>query len=106
MMAVEKKYKALRVIATLSKVLAFIVGGLAIIGSVIVLAVGVGSSSSSYGNTAVAQLFSGVLGAVALLIYGILIMIYLYGVGEFIYVFLDIEENTRITNQMLAGRHF
>lgn len=104
--SIEKKYKALRIIATIYKVLAFVVGGLCVIGGFLIMIVGVGSSasSSSYYGEGVAALFSGVVGGVFLLIYGAVLFIALYGAGEFVYVFLDIEENTRMTSLALTYR--
>ncbi|HEY4815665.1 MAG TPA: hypothetical protein VIH58_13350 [Chthoniobacterales bacterium] len=107
MMVMEKKYKALRVIATIFKILAFVLGILCLLGSVITLAIGAGagvnSSSSFANNAAFGGLFTGFLGAVVVLVYGVIIFLYLYAMSEFIHVFLDIEENTRLTNHMLSA---
>jgi hypothetical protein len=84
-----------------------VLGILCLLGSVITLAIGVGAgvnSSSSFGNNAAfGGLFTGFLGAVVVLVYGVIIFLYLYAMSEFIHVFLDIEENTRLTNHMLSA---
>ena len=49
-------------------------------------------------------MFGGAAGAAILLLYGAFLFIFLYGLGEWMYVFMDIEENTRKTNEMLASR--
>ena len=104
---VEKKYKALRLISVIYKVLAFVVGGLAVLGGLFILVSGLAGSSGS-GNFSSglgpAALFSGVFGFFFLVMYGAVLFVALYGAGEFILVFLAIEENTRVTNMTLAAR--
>lgn len=105
---VAKKYKALRFIAMLIKILAFVAGALFIIIALIMLVAGVASSSTpkttGFGDAGPMALFSGVVGAIAMLIYGVFVFIFLYAYSEWMYVFMDIEENTRVTNEMLSGR--
>ncbi|HKV39768.1 MAG TPA: hypothetical protein VJX67_11195 [Blastocatellia bacterium] len=106
-MEVEKKYKALRIIATIYKVLAFVVLAICVIGGLVMLAAGIGSGASrdyNFGSVGPAAMLSGFVGALVVIIYGVVLFVMLYGAGEFIYVFLDIEENTRLTNSMLSGR--
>jgi hypothetical protein len=95
----EKKYKALRTIANLYKILAFVFGGIMVIVALIVMASG--ATSSAIGPTA---LFGGFIGGLMMLIYAGFVFIFLYGLGEFIYLFMDIEENTRKTNEMLSRK--
>jgi hypothetical protein len=38
------------------------------------------------------------------IVYGVFVFVFLYAYAEWMYVFMDIEENTRITNEMLTGR--
>jgi hypothetical protein len=102
----SKKYKALRTIAILYKIFAFVSGGLCGIGALISLAAGLESSSRrgafDLGSSFMA---GGFFGAFLLGLYGAFLFIFFYGIGEFIYVFLDIEENTRLTNKMLSERN-
>src|SRR5689334_2642566 len=108
MMVSEKKYKALRVIATIYKIFAFIAAGLCIIVALVMLVAGIGSgmATSSRDTFGVQSLgvFRGFLGAVVMFFYGAVLFVVLYGAGEFIYVFLDIGENTRLTNHVLSTR--
>ncbi|MEK6325497.1 MAG: hypothetical protein AABN33_27975 [Acidobacteriota bacterium] len=39
-----------------------------------------------------------------MLVYGVFVFIFLYAYSEWMYVFMDIEENTRLTNEMLSER--
>lgn len=101
----EKRYKALRLIAMLYKILAFVAGGACILMALFMLVSGIATSSS---NTAIGAnpmaIFGGVLGGLVLLVFGAFVFIFLYGLAEWMYVFMDIEENTRKTNEMLASR--
>ena len=98
----EKKYKALRTIANIYKIMAFVVGGILAIAALITMASGAASSTSSLGGPA--ALFGGFLFGVIMLVYAGFAFVFLYGMGEFIYLFLDIEENTRKTNDLLSRR--
>jgi len=106
----EQKYKALRIIATLYKVLAVIVAGLTLLAALAFCALGIisgGASSQSSsmpfggaGNIvggAVGGIFTGIFA----LIYGGLTALGLYGFGELVMVLLSIEESTRGSYVML-----
>ena len=101
---VEKKYKALRLIAMLYKILAFVAAGACVLGALFMFVTGVATSSRSpvLGPDPTA-IFGGAVGGLLLLIYGAFLFIFLYGLGEWMTVFMDIEENTRKTNEMLAS---
>lgn len=105
----EKRYRALRTIGTIYKVLGTIAGILTLLG---VLA---GCATSVLGGAALDQfgqdltgigMFGGVVGGVIfsliLALNGGLIALTLYSLGEGIYLFLAIEENTRYTAQVLS----
>lgn len=100
--AVGAKYKALRTIANLYKILAFVLGGILVIGALIIMASGAASSTGSLGGPS--MLAGGFIGGLIMLIYAGLVFVGLYGFGEFIYLFLDIEENTRKTNELLSRK--
>ncbi len=89
----------------LYKILAFVAGGACILMALFMLVSGIATSSS---NTAIGAnpmaIFGGVLGGLVLLVFGAFVFIFLYGLAEWMYVFMDIEENTRKTNEMLASR--
>ncbi|MGA9772832.1 MAG: zinc-ribbon domain-containing protein [Blastocatellia bacterium] len=97
----DKKYKALRTIANLYKILAFVLGGLMVIGALIVMASGAVGTSSLGGPSMMA---GGFIGGLIMIIYAGLVFVGFYGLGEFIYLFLDIEENTRKTNDLLSKK--
>jgi uncharacterized membrane protein len=85
------KYQALRIMSVIFKVLA----GLAVIISVIVALIALGSSSR-FGASGLA---GGFFGAVVSILYGAFVGLYLFAFAEFILVFLDIEQNTRETEE-------
>lgn len=98
----EKKYKALRTIANIYKIMAFVIGGLLAIVALITMASGAASSTSSFGGPA--AMFGGFIFGLIMLVYAGFAFVFLYGMGEFIYLFLDIEENTRKTSEFLSKR--
>jgi zinc-ribbon domain len=110
--AVQRKYKVLRFIAVLMKVFAFIAGGILSIAGLMLIVAGASAGSRGggpfVGNTSLdigpTGLWGGALTGLALLAYGVFVFIFLYAYSEWMYVFMDIEENTRVTNEMLSGR--
>ena len=108
---VKKKYRALRVIAFIVQVLAWVSLVLAILG--VVGAIGAGAYLGQFStatleglningaNLSIGGILAGILGAVAVLLVGILIFILLLAASENIYVQLDIEQNMRQTNDYL-----
>ena len=113
----EKKFKALRFVGTIYKVIGIIAGVLTVIGSLgfCLMSILGGSvinsilnSVSNYGggsSSGPAGLFGGILGGVVIggiiLLYGGITSITLYALGEGIYLFIGIEENTRTTAFLL-----
>ena len=104
--SVQKKYKVLRLIAVLIKVFAFVAAAILIVLGLIMLVAGAASSSrtATSFNAGPGAFFGGVVGGVIMFIYGVFVFIFLYAYSEWMYVFMDIEENTRITNAMLSER--
>lgn len=102
---VAKRYKALRLIARLYKILAFVVGGVCVLMALFMFVSGIATTAST---TAMGldpmAIFGGAVGGLFPLVYGAFVFIFLYGLAEWMYVFMDIEENTRRTNEMLATR--
>lgn len=103
---VQKKYKVLRLIAVLIKVFAFIAAAILIIAGLAMLVAGAASSSrgTTFGDAGPGALFGGVVGGLIMLVYAVFVFVFLYAYSEWMYVFMDIEENTRVTNEMLSGR--
>jgi len=95
---VTQRYKALRVMAVLYKVLAFILAGISAILGLITLTSPRTFGIAYYGG-------ANVLAALFWFISGALTFVFLYGAGEFILLFINIEENTRITNEILQRRN-
>jgi hypothetical protein len=100
----SRKYKALRTIANLYKALGVILG-LIFCGAAF-LAFVAAVSSQSGGRDEIARVLGGfgIVGAFLSVVYGGILFIFFYGLGEFIFVFIDIEANTRITNEMLTTK--
>jgi hypothetical protein len=103
---VARKYKTLRLIAMLYKVLAFVSGGGCLLLALYLI---LSSFTSKPENTLTIGLdptavFGGAIGGLILLVFGSFLFIFLYGLGEWMYVFMDIEENTRKTNELLASK--
>ena len=106
---VKRKYKALRLIAVLLKILAVIAGVALIIGGLVMAVAGAASSSRTsttptFSEPGPAALFGGLVGGLVLIVYGVFVFVFLYAYAEWMYVFMDIEENTRLTNEMLSAR--
>lgn len=106
----EKRYGALRIIGTIYKVLGIVVGVITVLGAL-------GSCLSSLlGGAALgglgedvggglfaggASLLLGLLIAVVSLIYGGAVAVSLYALGEGVFLFISLEENTRRTTELL-----
>jgi len=107
MPAVTKKYKILRLIAVLMKILAVVVGALLIIVGLVMIVAGAAASSKAtpaFPDSGPAAFFGSLVGGLIMLVYGVFVSIFLYAYAEWMYVFMDIEENTRVTNEMLSAR--
>jgi len=109
----EKKFKVLRIIGTVWKVLAWITLIFGIIGAFGTLLASIfgggfmGQMMRPYGQqgTPWAQGFGvvgGIIAFVVTLIIAVFYFLMLYAIGEMIYLFLDVEENTRITAQWIS----
>jgi len=107
---VEKRFTVLRIVATLYKILGWIilvVGTLASLGIFVAgLLGGAGVSQYMSRGSQLGGLMSGALGGlVAAVISFLLTLLYFvltYGVGEVIYLFVAIEENTRATSAWIG----
>ena len=93
----------------LMRILAVVVGAIMIIVGLVVIVTGAASSTQStstpqFPDTGPTALLGGLVGGLVLIVYGVFVFIFLYAYAEWMYVFMDIEENTRLTNQMLSER--
>ncbi len=105
--SVKRKYKALRLIAVLMKIFAVVAGAILIIAGLVMIAAGAASSSkttTAFPDAGPTAFFGGLVGGLIMFVYGIFLFVFLYAYAEWMYVFMDIEENTRITNEMLSAR--
>jgi hypothetical protein len=112
---VEPRYRALRIIGTIYKVLGGVAGVITILVVVSICASSVlgGAAIGSLGRElggrpGVGSLFTGAIGGLLVslfaIVYGGAIAVTLYGFGEGIYLLLAVEENTRATAQLLRGQ--
>jgi zinc ribbon protein len=111
--SIEKKYRMLRLAAMMMKIAAFVVGGLLVIIGLITMILGItgGSQpSTTFGGSGLGQgagaasLMTGFVGGLLLIVNGFIVFIGLYAYSEVLHVMMDLEENTRRTNEMLARR--
>jgi hypothetical protein len=84
----ENRYPALRVISVVFKVLAVLAAVFGLIGALV-------------GVVQMAGDATGGLLALVSLLYGGLLCIYMFAASEAIRVFIDVESNTRLTNDLL-----
>ena len=107
MPAVKRKYKVLRLIAVLMKILSVVIGAILIIAGLVMIVAGATASTPStptFPDTGPTALLGGVVGGLIAIVYGVFVFVFLYAYAEWMYVFMDIEENTRMTSEMLSAR--
>jgi len=109
MPTVEKRFKALRFIAVLIKIAAFVVAALSVIVALVFIIGGIGGAATTSRNSPFeaagpAAFMGGFVGGILMLVYGAFLFVILYAYAEVIYLFLGIEENTRLTNEVLRSR--
>lgn len=99
----EKRYTALRVYATICKILGVLVALLTVLGIILLVVAATGFSSrlAMYGLNSMELV---VLSAVFLLIGGGMWALGLFALGEFIALFINIEENTRYSAILMRDR--
>ncbi len=112
-MEIEKKFRVLRIIGTIWKILAWIaliVGILSAIGILLTSVLGGGimrEFGRQYGDAPWASWAFGLAGglvAFAISLIGTIVyFLALYAVGELVYLLLSIEENTRLTGQWIQA---
>ena len=107
-------YRALNIISTVYKVIGAIVGVitllavLAICASSVLGGAAIDSLGREFGSGGGAGLLSGVFGGIlvslVVILYGGVIAVTLYAIGEAIHLLLALEVNTRMTAQILRGQ--
>ena len=104
-MTTPKRYTALRVIATLLKILAWITLILSIVGAIAVGTGGMLNTNQILGEplsrSPLASMVAGLGGALLSLLFGVLYFIAFYAAGQSINLQIDVEHNTRETHELL-----
>jgi presenilin-like A22 family membrane protease len=101
----EKRFRALRTIATIYKILACVILILGVLFALVLFSSFLlGSATMAQRDLPTFMLTGGVaavFGATFTLVYAVVLFLILYGAGEGIYLALAIEENTRESSQLL-----
>lgn len=102
----QKKYGVLRIIATINKILAWLVLVLGVLGGCVSLGVGLLPALSSAGSRGapgllVGGLAAGMVTGVGAIFVSVIYFLVFYSFGELIYLLIDLEENTRTTAERL-----
>jgi hypothetical protein len=101
----QKRFRALRIIGTFYKILAWIALLIGALGGVALIVGGGLGGVASMEREGLSGLLGGALagsvGGLFFLIGGAIYFIILYAIGDSIYLFLTIEENTRETSMLL-----
>jgi hypothetical protein len=112
----EHRYRALRTIASIYRIMGYIVLGLtilvvlAICGASVISGSSLQSLSQQFGvgsrGTGIAEsIFGGLIASLFAILYGGITSISLIGIGEAIYLFIAVEENTRKTALLLENQN-
>jgi hypothetical protein len=101
----QKKYRALRIVATIWKVLAWVVLVVSVLGGCGTLAFGVlgGAAARSTNFGLGGGLIGGLVAALVAIFLGVLYFVSLYAFAELVDVMLALEENTRMTAEQLKS---
>ena len=98
----QRRYRALRIVATVYKVFGLLVGIATVLIVIGMFAMGVFGGAAGHGMgqggaafPLMTGIFGGVLGGLIALLYGGIVAVTLYAIGEAIYLLLALEENTR-----------
>jgi hypothetical protein len=95
----EKRFKALRTIGSIFKVLGVIMAVFTVIGALAACGLTIAGSSMTSQFSSSTNIMSGALGGVligvVILLYGGISSLTMYGMGELVFLLIDMEENTR-----------
>lgn len=98
----EKKFKILRLIGSIYKILGIIAAVLTIVGSLGICVTSVAGSAfmetfEDQLGTLISGTVAGIIAAGVTLLYGAIMALMLYGLGEGMFLLISLEENTRKT---------
>ncbi|MBI5032779.1 MAG: hypothetical protein HZB51_19820 [Chloroflexi bacterium] len=105
----QQKFRVLRIVAIIWKVLAWLVLVLSILGGCGTLAMGLlagggaAARSSDMLGIGLTGVVGGIVTALAAIFFGILYFVFLYAFAELVDVMLALEENTRATAEQLKS---
>ncbi len=99
----QPKFRVLRIVATLFKILAWIVLVLGLLGSCGALASGLMPAVQGGGRGDMIGLAAGIGGAIGALVGTLIAFVVFYAYGDLISLLISLEENTRLTAERLAG---
>ncbi len=98
------KFRMLRIVSTILKILAWLVLVLGVLGGCATLVLGLAGGSSARGEFGpLAGLLSGAVGGVVLILFALLYFLFIYAYGELISLLIALEENTRLTAERLQS---
>lgn len=109
----DKRYRALRTIGTIYKVIGAILAVLTILGAlgICIASIAGGAAFNSvmdqYSSASgfLSGIFGGVIIGFVVILYGGLMSVTMYGFGEGIYLLIALEENTRTTATLLQQQN-
>jgi nicotinamide riboside transporter PnuC len=101
----ENRYTALRVIAIIVKIMAWIALIVGLLGAIGALFAGFTLSNQGPLGLNIQGPLAGIAAFVVTLVFAVINFLFLYAVGESIYLFLAIEENTRRTAFLLQQQY-
>ena len=100
----QNKFRVLRIVSSILKILAWVVLVLGVLGGCGTLALGLVGGSSARGDFGpLAGVLGGAVGSVVLLIFALFYFLFIYAYGELIALLIALEENTRLTAERLQS---
>ncbi|KUK46176.1 MAG: Uncharacterized protein XD73_0942 [Anaerolinea thermophila] len=99
----NKRFKYLRTLANIFKILGIILAALSLLGGIVVIVLGTSNGNfwRLFGLSPAVGEETGIAAGIIILVVGILGGLIEYGIGELIFVLLSIEENTYKTSVFL-----
>ncbi len=108
----ERKFVVLRVVASIFKVLAWVILAIGVLSGCLTIALGAmpgllgggpGGSNAVSSQVGAFGLIGGVVGALAIIFFTLLYFLFVFAFGDLLHLLISLEENTRLTAERLAG---